>query len=85
MGGPTYNALTHNCQHFGAEIIKILKAERIGEFFKLRTREKLILPNCIINAFWENEELSMANTLGRIPIFGFFYDVGYLIRESFKK
>ena len=39
MGGPTYNALTHNCQHFGAEIIKILKAERIGEFFRLRTRE----------------------------------------------
>ena len=80
-----YNALTHNRQNFGAEIIKILKAERIDESLKIRTREKLILPNCIINAFWENEKSSMANTIGRIPIVGFFHDVGYLIGESFKK
>ena len=70
-----YSLLTHNCQHFGAEMIKILKAERVDESLKVRTREKLILPNCIINAFWHNEEWSMTNTLGRIPIFGFFYDM----------
>ena len=80
-----YNVLTHNCQDFGAEIIKILKAERIDESLKVRTREKLILPNCIINAFRENEELSLVNTLGRIPILGLFHDIGYVIGEHFDK
>ena len=70
-----YNVATHNCQDFGAEIIKILKAERVDESLKIRTREKMIMPNCIINAFWHNEQWSLTNTLGRIPIFGFFYDV----------
>ena len=70
-----YNVATHNCQDFGAEIIKILKAERVDESLKIRTIEKMIMPNCIINAFWHNEQWSLTNTLGRIPIFGFFYDV----------
>ena len=70
-----YNVLTHNCQNFGAEIIKLLKAVRVDERYRVRTREKMIIPNCMINAFWENEEWSLTNTLGRIPIFGAFYDV----------
>ena len=69
-----YNVITHNCQKFAAEIIKILKAVRIKEEDKLRCMEKLMLPNCIISALWHNEELSFTNTMGRIPIFGFFYD-----------
>ena len=51
-----YNVATHNCQDFAAEIIKILKAERIDESLKIRMNEKVMLPNCIIKVFWENEE-----------------------------
>ena len=75
-----YNVATHNCQDFAAEIIKILKAERIDESLKIRMNEKVMLPNCIIKAFWENEEWSMTNTLGRIPIFGFFYDIVKILK-----
>ena len=70
-----YNVLTHNCQKFGAEIIKILNAIRKYEEDQLRTKEKIMLPGCIISALWDNEELSKVNTLGRIPIFGFFHDL----------
>ena len=69
-----YNVLTHNCQTFAAEIIKILKAIRRDETDKYRCIEKGILPGCIISALWHNEDLSLTNTLGRIPIFGFFHD-----------
>jgi hypothetical protein len=70
----SYNILSHNCQHFVAKIIEILKAVRINEKDKIRSYEKLILPNCIISALWDNEKLSVTNTIGRIPIIGFFYD-----------
>ena len=70
-----YNLLMHNCQTFAAKIIKILKAVRINEEDKLRVVEKTKLPGCIINALWHNEELSLKNTLGRIPIFGLFHDI----------
>ena len=40
--------MTHNCQHFAAEVIKILKAKRIHDIDKVRTKEKEKLPNCII-------------------------------------
>ena len=33
-----------------------------------------MLPSCIISALWHNEKLSLTNTLGRIPIFGYFHD-----------
>lgn len=69
-----YNVLTHNCQDFAAEIIKILKAVRINNFDKVRTREKIILPNCIISALWDNEKLSAINTIGRIPVLGLLFD-----------
>ena len=46
-----YNVLSHNCQTFGAEVIKILKAVR------------------------ENEDLSIVNTLGRIPVLGLGFDI----------
>ena len=70
-----YNVLTHNCQTFAAEVIKILKAIRIKEEDKIRSYEKMSLPGCIISALWHNEDLSLTNTLGRIPIFGFFHDI----------
>ena len=70
-----YNVLNHNCQYFAAEVIKILKAVRIHEWNKIRTKEKDMLPNCIISALWDNEKLSTVNTIGRIPIIGFFFDV----------
>ena len=66
--------MTHNCQNFADEVIKILKAKRIHDIDKVRTKEKEKLPNCIISTLWDNEELSKINTLGRIPIFGYFYD-----------
>ena len=46
-----YNVLWHNCQKFGAKVIKILKAVRIDEDHKIRTFEKMMLPNCIISEF----------------------------------
>ncbi len=70
-----YNVVTHNCQHFAAEVIKILKAKRIHDIDKVRTKEKEKLPNCIISNLWDNEELSKINTLGRIPIIGSIYDI----------
>ena len=70
-----YNVLTHNCQIFAAEIIKILKATRKNEKDKIRIVEKITLPGCIINALWHNEDLSLTNTLGRIPLFGFYHDL----------
>ena len=69
-----YNVLTHNCQTFSAEIIKILKAIRISIKDKVRAQEKAVLPGCLINALWHNEDWSLTNTLGRIPIFGLFHD-----------
>lgn len=69
-----YNVLTHNCQNFAAEILKILKAVRKHNFDKIRSQEKGILPNCIISTLWDNEKLSSINTLGRIPFFGLIFD-----------
>ena len=71
----SFDVATHNSQTFAAEIIKILKAVRKYEYDKIRTNEKLALPNCLIKALWDNEDLSMTNTLGRIPIFGLFHDL----------
>ena len=70
-----YNAATHNSQIFGAKVVKILKAVRMHESDKIRTNEKILLPNCIIRALWKEEDLSLTNTLGRIPIFGLFHDL----------
>ena len=75
-----YNVIYNNCQDFAAKVIKLLKATRKSDNDKIRTIEKLILPNCIISALWENEELSFTNTMGRIPIFGIFYDLYRLIK-----
>ena len=69
-----YNVITHNCQYFAAEVIKILKAIRINDRDKVRWTEKRMLPNCIISALWDNEDLSVINTIGRIPIFGYIFD-----------
>ena len=70
-----YNVSNHNCQTFAAEVIKILKAERIKNHDKLRRNEKDILPNCIISALWDNENLSPINTIGRIPVVGYVFDM----------
>ena len=53
----------------------ILKAVRNDERTKIRTIEKMILPNKLISTLWDNEDLSLTNTLGRIPIFGLIYDL----------
>ncbi len=70
-----YNLLFHNCQTFGAEVIKILKAVRVNESDKIRSFEKFALPNCIVNVLWKNEDLSVVNTLGRVPVLGKGFDV----------
>ena len=75
MEARKYNLITHNCQIFGAGIIKVLKAVRKHEQDKVRMIEKTNLPGCIINSFWYNEKLSWTNILGRIPVFRFFHDL----------
>ena len=70
-----YCVLTNNCQDFACKIIKILKAVRSDEKTKIRTIEKMILPNSLIGALWDNEKLSFTNTMGRIPIIGLIYDL----------
>lgn len=70
-----YDVLTHNCQDFGAEVIKIVKAIRLREIDKVRLIEKFSLPHCIIQALWDNESLSISNTIGRIPIIGSGFDL----------
>ena len=55
--------------------MKILKAVRVNNRDKIRVKEKMILPNCMINALWENEDLSIVNTLGRIPVLGLGFDI----------
>ena len=65
--------MSNICQDFGAEIVKILKAIRINEEDKIRLKEKMILPNCLINALSENENSSTINKIGKIPVFGFFF------------
>ena len=80
-----YNVLTHNCQIFASEVIKILKATRKNEKDKIRMNEKYLLPNCLIKALWNNENLSLTNTLGRIPIIGLFHDIAYNIASGKKE
>ena len=75
-----YNVAKHNCQDFAAEVIKILKAVRINESDKIRLNEKYALPNCMIRALSNNEEISKINILGRIPIFGLYFDIVFANR-----
>ena len=70
-----YNFSSNNCQKFAANVVKILKAVRKYEKDKIRMFEKMVLPNCVIGALWDNEELSLSNTLGRIPVVGFIHDL----------
>ena len=62
-------------QEFAAEIIRVLKAVRIDERTKERTIEKMILPNKIISVLWDNEDWSVTDTIGRIPVIGLIYDL----------
>ena len=77
-----YNFASHNCQIFAAELIKILKAIREEEEDKIRLNEKQLLPHCIIEALRENEDLSLINVIGRIPVVGLFWDIGLKIRDA---
>ena len=70
-----YCVLSNNCQEFAAEVIRILKAIRTDEKTRIRTIEKMILPNKLISSLWNNEDWSLTNTIGRIPIIGFIYDL----------
>lgn len=75
----SYCVLSNNCQSFAAEVIRILKATRKYERTKIRLVEKMILPNTLISVLWNNEDLSLTNTIGRIPIIGLIYDLINLI------
>ena len=80
----SYSLVNNNCQDFRAEIVRILKAIRINEEDKIRIKEKMILPNCLIKALSENEETSKINIIGKIPIVGFIFDlfmVDFFIKE----
>lgn len=80
-----YHFLTHNCQDFGAEVIKFLEATRKYRKDKIRTNEKMALPNCIISVLWDNEKLSIMNTIGRIPLIGMGFDILANIYDIFAK
>ena len=71
-----YNVLTHNCQDFVAECIKILKITRKNGVDKERGREILHLSPCVLKALYDNEGWNNGNTirriLQRIPIIGGF-------------
>ena len=75
--------MLHNCQTFAAEVVKILKAIRIHETDKVRVNEKFLFTKLYNQALWHNEDLSLTITLGRIPVFGFFYDVYQCTRKEF--
>jgi len=71
-----YNVTNHNCQHFAAEVIGFLKAKRKHDIDKLRSREKWIFPNCIIEKLCENEEKdSSIKKYGKYPIIGPLFDL----------
>ena len=74
-GAYNYNFYRHNCQKFAAKVVKILKAVRKYEKDQIRMFEKMVLPNCVIGALWDNEKLSFSNTMGRIPIVGIIHDL----------
>ena len=69
-----YNVINHNCQDFAAKVVKYLKAVRKNRRDKIRMIEKYMMPNCLISALWDNEDLSFTNTIGRIPIIGLIHD-----------
>ena len=75
MESQNYCVLSNNCQEFAAEVIRVLKAVRTDERTKVRTVEKMILPNKLISSLWNNEDWSLSNTIGRIPIMGLLYDL----------
>jgi hypothetical protein len=77
-----YSVAFHNCQTFAAELIKTLKAIREEDEDRIRINEKQLLPNCLIKALQDNEDFSWTNTIGRIPIAGFFWDIGWKIRYA---
>ena len=70
-----YCVLSNNCQEFAAEVIRILKAVRTDERTRIRTIEKMILPNKLISSLWDNKDWSLSNTIGRIPLIGLLYDL----------
>ena len=45
----------------------------------------MALPNCMIKVLWDNEELSIVNTLGRVPVFGLVFDAFSLFIANKKK
>ena len=75
MESQNYCVLSNNCQEFAAEVIRVLKAIKTDERTKVRTVEKMILPNKLISSLWNNEDWSLSNTIGRILIMSLLYDL----------
>lgn len=78
-----YIAGVHDCQKFAAKVILNLKAVR-SKINRLRSVEKLKLPNPLIDAFYYTEN-DLSNHIGRIPIIGFFYDAYKFCNYIFNK
>ena len=70
-----YNLL-HNCQHFVAKCIEILKLTRNRDRYKSRDFEIQYFPPCILKAFYDSEGWKGKNTfkriLQRIPLIGYW-------------
>lgn len=74
MEAKNYILGIHDCQAFAVELIYKLKAVRLPGLNRLRTTEKFIMTNDMMNAFYYTEN-DIDNFIGRIPIFGLAYDV----------
>ena len=85
-----YNLITHNCQHFSAEIIRILKATRekyCHEYRKLALL-KVVYAGPILNALYDNENEKVTKIITNIPVVSLLYDgilsLNFLIKKMRK-
>lgn len=78
-----YNLITHNCQHFSAEIIRILKATREKYYPEYRKFAflKVVYAGPILNALYDNENEKVTKIITKVPVVSLIYD-GILFLKS---
>lgn len=77
-----YNLITHNCQHFSAEIIRILKATRekyCPEYRKFAFL-KVVYAGPILKALYDNENEDVTKIITNVPVVSLLYD-GILLSQ----
>jgi hypothetical protein len=81
-----YNLITHNCQHFSAEIIRILKAtrEKYPEYRKF-SYLKVVYAGPILNALYDNENEKVTKIITNVPVVSLLYDLILGLKILIKK